>query len=233
MTSARTTSLIGFVLLANLVALSVPALEMPTLDPACVFQKPILCAELPHDGAELRAVLADPANPLARWRRQIYWDMPFLVLYFAIVALTALRDGERGGRRLAMLAAVLMGVGALLDAVENTGILSAIADVEAGNAVSDGTASWVRIASLSKFLFLCAGCAIGLGFAFRDAPWVARTPLGLGIVACALVLVGLVSPPFIEVGALGIVAACLAAWVRSGLQWRREIRAWSLPSEGS
>ncbi len=221
MTSARTTTLIGLLLLANTIALSVPALRMPELDPPCVFQTAILCAELPHDGAELEAVLSDPVNPLARWERQIHLDMPYLFLYFAILALTALRDGERGGRDLAKLAAVLLAVGALMDAVENTGILSAIADVEGSRAVSDGTAAWVRMASYTKFVLLSAGSAIGLGFAFRDAPWLARLPLGLGIVACALVLAALVWPAFVEVGALGIAVACLTAWIRSVVAWWR------------
>ena len=208
--SPRHVSILGLVLLANAIALTVPSMQ-PVTSCACDYRMPVLCAELPPDGEALACVLDDAANERETWRRQILLDLPFLVLYGLLIAAGGGRLVE--GRRLRLALAAFAALGAALDACENFGILHALSSLDAPG-VGDGLARWVRVCATAKFTCLSVACALACSGALRaGAAWSTRVGLGVPL---ALALVGVCSPLggwAIEVALLGIFATCLALWV--------------------
>src|SRR5688572_2341035 len=110
---------LGFLALAG--ALLTRPLAPPERVP-CAYRTPILCAELPDDGAHLAAVLAAPPNPEEAWRWVLWTDMGFLVAYGLLLALagfTTAHGGGRAARAVAVAAAIAAVLGAAFDVSEN------------------------------------------------------------------------------------------------------------------
>ncbi|TNF24615.1 MAG: hypothetical protein EP329_24630, partial [Deltaproteobacteria bacterium] len=161
---ALATLLVGLPLLALTFAIGAIGLTLPETTPPCPFVKAILCAELPPDGPWFAAALAPAFNPLDAWRTSVWLDMPFLVAYATLLSLGAAALAARlsnGPGRARWGVVALFVVGAVLDVVENIGILSAVGDVAAGDAPSDALAALTRTAATAKFAALGLG-ALGL-----------------------------------------------------------------------
>lgn len=222
----RALAVIGGLLVVNLVGLALVGLASPPPALGCAFDKAILCAELPPSGAALSALLLSPVNALWQWRLSIWLDMPFLLLYGALLAGSArsLASAPRWLVRAAIVGAI---AGAACDVVENIGILVA---ADAPQAVTDGLAGAISVAARAKFALLGVSCGALAGLALsrrREAPWqVAVIGLG-GIIALGGGVVGLGAPRVIELGALGVAIVCLGLW------WRALRRAWRRPSRSS
>ncbi len=214
----------GFLLLNTLV-LVFPPMVLPDVTPACELNKAVLCAELPRSGAELEAVLSHPANTLPRWKRQVWLDFPFIVLYSFMLAAGAWGEVSRSRVRWLLLGTIVVGGG--LDVVENIGILSAVSTLEAGGGVTDAAAQWVSVSAQAKFILLCIGGSLACAFVFRQTLNIAvKLACAATVVTCAAVSLGLVWRSFYELGATGIALACFVLWLRN------IAAAWKLRSRG-
>jgi hypothetical protein len=185
-------------------------LEMPEVEPACAYRLPILCAELPPNGAWLERALRAPPNDPGAWREAILLDLPYLVAYGVLFALGAwsLREGSRAAARGAVLAIV---IAALCDVVENVGILLAL------DAPASDTLAWSITASAhTKFVLLGIAGATMFVLRARLATWTpARAAFLLLALPCALGILGPLSPRLVEVGLAGGALVYLLALVRA------------------
>lgn len=183
----------------------------------CIFASPILCAEMPTDGENLRAFLAAETTPIETWRWQVILDFPFLVLYGLLLALGAwFRGRAHPSEWLRKTAVGLVALGASADVAENTGLLLAIAKVSNQLPVGDGLAAFIRICALTKFSLLCAGAALGCAFFLLDkqrAPVRGRFQATFAICLCGLILVAPFDLRFVEYAFVGIVFACLIFFI--------------------
>ncbi|MCB9733704.1 MAG: hypothetical protein H6745_13975 [Deltaproteobacteria bacterium] len=210
----RGLALIGALLFANTVALALVGLVVPPDVAGCGFEKAILCAEMPPSGSALTALLMAAPNTLAQWRLSIWLDMPFLLLYGALLAGSARSLAAAPGWlvRVAVAGAV---AGVLFDVAENIGILVAAHEPRV---VTDGLASLIDSFAHAKFALLGVSCAALAGLALskrREGPWEAVLVIVGGFVALVCGLVGLAMPRVVEVGALGIAVACAGLWWRA------------------
>lgn len=195
-------------------------LARPEIDPECAYETPILCVELPPDGAWLARALDAPPNDRASWSRAVWLDMPYLVAYAALLAACARSLGERR-RRIASLAAIGAGLAALLDLSENVGILLAIA-----RQPSDAHAQWIASSAHAKFVILAAVCASIFALRAelaRSLP--ARALFAVLASICATGLGGPFAPVLVEVGLAGVAATCLFAAGRAITSLERSRRA--------
>ncbi len=215
--------IIGAVLFVLTVALTLVGLASPAPPLACDFTKAILCAEFPSSGAAFDATLESAPNALWQWRLAVWLDMPFLVAYGALLALSARPLGARAGT-IGWIGAAALG-GAALDVAENIGILVATAPDPA----SDTLAAFTSLAASAKFTLLGLACAelAWTAAARRDAhSALLRGALGVGgLLALGGAAVGWVAPRAFEFGALGIAITCLTLWVRAIAERRRLVRA--------
>ncbi len=214
----RALARVGALLLVLTVALALVGLERPTTPVACDFAKAILCAEFPTSGSHLSALLESPPNALWQWRLAVWLDMPFLIAYGALLALSVAPLGGRSRVGLATSAVAI--AGAALDVVENVGILIATGATPA----TDGLAAFIGGAAAAKFTLLGVAAAGLAAFAVarrRDRPLLATAASVGGALALGGALTGWFVPRAFEVGALGIAVSCLALWVRALLAMRR------------
>lgn len=206
----------GLLLVVNMGLLAWTSPSLPkSLE--CVFTSPILCAELPTNGAALRGFLAAEKTPLETWWWQVVLDYPFLVLYGLLLALGGWfrgRQHPKAGLRKGVV--LLIALGATADVLENTGLLLAIANVADGLAIDDSLAAFIRTCAVAKFSLLCAGAALGCAFFLldkQDAPVRGRFQATFAICLCGLVLVAPFDIRFLEYAFVGIVFACLIFFI--------------------
>ena len=218
---------VGFVLLACLFAVSAAGLVVAETTPKCEFVKAILCAEFPVDGAQFAQVLSPAVNALAGWEQTVWFDMPFLVLYAAllILGIRCVARDRRTGRAAGLGPAIgLTGIGALFDVAENIAILMAIETVGGGLVPSDELAIMTTMMARAKFTVLFCACLwIGTN-AWRAsyATWVRVLYAAAGLTAISG-LAGLFVPKMWEIGAAGIALTCLLLFIHPLV---REITKW-------
>jgi hypothetical protein len=209
--AARLSAFAGLATLLIALSMGADPLVMPAIDPPCPQPAPILCAELPPDGATLRAVLAAPENPPSRWRIQLALDVVFLVAYGVFGAAGALALGARGVAP--RWAAGLFVLAAALDLVEDLALFAAI-DTPG---VHDRWALLIRATASAKFISL-ALALLAIAVAAppgrhraggpRWAPWGWTLGAALAIAGCA----GLVIPAAWPLSILGLCAGWSALW---------------------
>ena len=225
----RPTLAVGAVLIGLTIALAATGLEKPLTTPPCDFVKAVLCAEFPPDGATFGATLAPTFNPSERWRLAVWLDMPFLLAYATLLSLglvAVARRREPARRALVGAGVALFALAAVLDAIENTGILLALSHVDAGQAPADGLAWLTRSAAATKFALLGLACATLGGLAWRAAvPLALRLAYAAAGVVALAGLAGLVRPSANELGALGVALACATVIADAAVALVRSRRA--------
>jgi hypothetical protein len=214
----RTLATIGAILFVLTVALMLVGLEKPLAPVVCDFAKPILCAEFPTSGAHLDALLTSPPNASWQWQWVVWLDMPFLIAYGALLALSARHLAGPG--RLGQSVSILAIAGAALDVAENVALLVA----SGAETPTDALAGFTALAASAKFTLLGLAAA-GLGVLAlrqrRQHPIEAFvTGLG-GVLALGGAAPGWFIPRAFEFGALGIALTCLALWVRALVRLRQ------------
>lgn len=168
----------------------------------CDHAMPILCAELPEDGDALARTLT--VEPDA-WRWNVWVDMPFLLAYASLLALSAASFRSKLAR-VPMIAAIL---GAAFDVSENIGILRAI-----GARPSDAHAAWIAISAHTKFILLELACAAIFALRVREGGR-ARWVFALFALPSLAGLAGPFVPMLVEIGAVGIALACIYGITRA------------------
>ena len=194
---------LGLVVIA--IVMTLAKIELGEVQPACTYATKILCLELAVSGEQLNQVIHGPTS-VALWRFHLGIDFPYLVFYATVFAGAFFRAG-RGGR----LAASLIIVAALLDAVENITLLLAV-----GGEVTDAHALWARTAAHGKFLLLAISVSFGmilLGRESRQLP--AKLAFWLCGLLCAVGWVGPESAVALEVGGAGLALASVVLTLRA------------------
>lgn len=205
-------------------------LELPYEAP-CAFKKAVLCAEFPSSGLGLATTLLGAPNTPPMWSLTTWLDMLLLLAYGAVLVLGARRLAGPTFTRLAQATALTALLGALLDVVENTLTLSALASAPI---ISDEHATILSLVAGLKFTVLGVST---LGLLTLAWPGWRAHPLRNGLLTLGALgalggaVVGFVHRPAFELSGAGIALTLLALWTTglTGLWRARAARASAAP----